>query len=443
MTRMSGRTRTIMQHDVMVNLHGDLFDPFGAGPIAFAIGGEYRYDSASGNTDPQTLAGLFTAPQTTALAKVRRNVTEGYIETKIPLLANKHLAKSMTVTLDGRETHYDTFGDAQPWKIGFEYEPNDTLLFRMTKSADIRSPTAFESNPATTITNLPLNDPFGGGQHQIATLTGGNANLHLEAANTNTAGVVLKPDFLPGFRVSFDWYDITVKGAIDTITAANILAACNTQNLLCNLISFSGAPKASPATAVFSNFQNLSKVHAEGYELTSEYTIPDVWNGAVNFQVNANYVLDLKSIGGTGLITRMNGVTGNAGSLTTIAGVPSYKIDAIISYVEPGWSISTHIRYIPQAILDPTKIGPNQPGYNINLPNSTQNNMVGSALYDDISGSIKLPDSMLGFGEKMEVYGAFNNIFDTTPPKSLRFFGNPLQFDVIGRAFRLGVRAEL
>ncbi len=50
---------------------------------------------------------------------------------------------------------------------------------------------------------------------------------------------------------------------------------------------------------------------------------------------------------------------------------------------------------------------------------------------------------MLGFGEKMEVYGAFNNIFDTTPPKSLRFFGNPLQFDVIGRTFRVGVRAEL
>ncbi len=313
----------------------------------------------------------------------------------------------------------------------------------MTKSSDIRSPTAFESNPNIAGGALPLNDPFGGGNHSILTPTGGNPNLHLETGNTNTAGIVLKPDFLPGLNISFDWYDITVKGAIDTVSAANILQACNLQNLLCNLITFSGAFKASPATQVFSNFQNLSKVHAEGYELTANYTIPDVWNGAVNLDLNANYVLDLKSIGATGLITRMNGVTGNAGSLTTIAGVPSYKIDAVISYVEPMWSITTHIRYIPQGILDPTKIGPNQPGYNVNLANSQNINMVGSALYDDISGSIKLPDSMLGFGEKLEVYGAINNIADTNPPKSLRLFGNPLQFDTLGRAFRLGIRASL
>ncbi len=254
---------------------------------------------------------------------------------------------------------------------------------------------------------------------------------------------MLRPDFIPGFNVSFDWYDITVKGAIDTVSAANILTACNTQNLLCNLITFSGAFKASPAVSVFSNFQNLSKVHAEGYELTADYTIPDVWNGAVNFALNANYVLDLESVGATGLVTRMNGVTGNAGSLTTIAGVPSYKLDQVISYVEPGWSVTTHLRYVPQGILDPTKVGPNQPGYNVNLPNSQSLNMVGSAFYADLSGSVKLPDSMLGFGEQLEVYGAINNISDTTPPKALRLFGNPLQFDPIGRAFRLGIRASL
>ncbi len=173
------QTRTIMQHDVMGNFRGNLFDPFGAGPVAFAIGGEYRYDSDSGQTDPQTLAGLFSAPQTTALAKVVRNVTEGYIETSIPLLADRPLAKALTVDLNGRFTHYDTFGDAQPWKIGVNYRPDDQILFRLTKSSDIRSPTAAESNPATITTNLPLNDPFGGGNHLIGTLTGGNANLHL------------------------------------------------------------------------------------------------------------------------------------------------------------------------------------------------------------------------------------------------------------------------
>ncbi len=104
------QTRTMIQHDIAGNFRGSPFSMWD-GPVEMAIGGEYRYDSASGNTDPQTLAGLFQAASATALGKVTRNVTEGYLEANIPLFANRHLVKSMTVNLTGRETHYDTFGD--------------------------------------------------------------------------------------------------------------------------------------------------------------------------------------------------------------------------------------------------------------------------------------------------------------------------------------------
>lgn len=433
------QNRVITQNDVVANLRGTVFK-LPAGPVQGALGAEFRQDSDSGDADPLTMAGQFNAPQTTALPKVLRQVTEAYLEANVPLLANQPFAKSLTLDLTGRETHYSSFGNAQPWKVGLEYEPNDQILVRLTKSADIRAPTAAESNPNTISTNLPLNDPFGGGNHLVATLTGGNPKLRLESANTNTAGVVLKPSSIPGFHASLDWYDITVRNAIDSVTATNILTACNTQNLLCNLITFSGAFKASAVVSVSSNFQNLSLVHAEGYEITADYAIRNVWGGTVNIQANANYVLDLKSIGGTGLVTRMNGVTGNAGSLSAIAGVPTYKIDGVLAYSRSNWTVAAHMRYIPASILDPTKVGPEQTGYNINSPTSVNLNTVSQAFYLDLSGSIRLPKPILGSG-RTELYAAVNNIGDTAPPPQLRLFGNPLQYDPVGRAFRIGIRA--
>uniref|UniRef100_B0T8Z3 TonB-dependent receptor plug n=1 Tax=Caulobacter sp. (strain K31) TaxID=366602 RepID=B0T8Z3_CAUSK len=432
------QTRKITQNDVMVNFRGTLFS-LPAGPIQAAFGAEYRRDSVSGDVDALTAAGRFAAPQVTALPEVVQKVTEGYAEANIPLLADLPFAKSLSVDVTGRLTHYSGFGSARPWKIGLEYQPNDQILVRVTRSADIRAPSAAESNPNTVQTFLPLNDPFSGSNHLIGAPAGGNPNLELESAKTNTAGIVLKPNFLPGFHASVDWYDITVKNAIDAVTAPNILSACATKNLLCNLITFSGAAKASPVVSVLSNFQNVAQVHAEGYEFQSDYTIPDVWDGAVTFQLNANYVKDLKSIGGTGLVTRMNGVTGNAGSLAGIAGVPKYKIDGLVAYTRPSWMVAAHMRYIPESILDPTKIGPKQAGYNINLPTSIMINSVSSRFYLDLSGSAHLP-SIFG-SSKTELYGGVTNVFDKDQPPELRLFGNPLQYDTVGRAFRLGIRA--
>ena len=434
------QTRTFIQNDVSANLHGTLLT-LPAGTVQAAAGFEFRQDSTSGGVDNVTQAGLFNGSGVTPLTQVVRQVTELYIEANIPVLANLPFAKSLSVDLTGRETYYNAFGSAQPWKVGLEYQPDEQIMFRLTKSADIRQPTAAESNPNATTTLLPMNDPFQGNQsHGLYSVTGGNPNLGLEYANTNTAGVVLRPNFIPGLHTSLDWYDITVKDAIDSVTAAAIVSACANQNLLCNLIAFSGAYKASPITYVYSNYQNEALFHAEGFEMSADYTFHHLWDGDLTFQGNANYVMDLKEVGGTGLITRMNGVTGNAGSLSAIAGVPTYKIDGVISYSRSIWTLTTHLKYVPRSILDPTKIGPGQAGYNVNSPISVSNNFVDDYFQMDLSGSVRLPKPLIG--HSMEIYGAINNLLDAQPPSELRLFGNPLQYDPIGRAFRLGIRSS-
>ncbi|MEJ0023301.1 MAG: hypothetical protein WDN76_07605 [Alphaproteobacteria bacterium] len=78
--------------------------------------------------------------------------------------------------------------------------------------------------------------------------------------------------------------------------------------------------------------------------------------------------------------------------------------------------------------------------YDINLPNSQNINRVDSRAYLDLSGSYTPTAQLLG--GKMQLYGSISNVFDTEEPAQLRLIGNPLQFDPIGRAFRLGVRAN-
>jgi outer membrane receptor protein involved in Fe transport len=433
------QTREIGQHVVSANLRGTVFEGW-AGPIGAAIGAEWREDTAEGQTDPLTLAGLFAAPQTTALPRIKRDVKEAYIETSIPLLSDLPFVKSLTIDGAKRWTHYSTSGDASTWKAGLVYETNDQIMVRVTQSSDIRAPTAAELNPNTTQTNLPLPDPFvNNSSHLIATINGGNPNLSLEEAVTRTGGVVLKPSFIPGLRLSSDYYLIKVAGAIDALSAGTIMTACASQNLLCNLITFSGAPKASLVSTVFANFQNLSTLRAEGVELVASYNF-EALGGNVDLSLNGNYIMDLRSVGATGLVTKLDGVTGNAGSLTNVLGVPQYKLDAVATFARNNWSVTAHGRYVPESLLDPLKIGPDDARYNINLPNSTEINRVDGGFQLDLAGTIS-PEAEI-FGAKMQLYGSVNNVFDAEPPEQLRLFGNPLHFDPIGRAFRVGVRSN-
>jgi outer membrane receptor protein involved in Fe transport len=432
------QTRYLSQHVLSANLQASPFSTW-AGPVDAAIGVEWRSDSASGARDPLSEAGVFAVANATVLAKVRREVAESYIETSIPLLADLPFARSLTIDGAKRWTHYSTSGAVSTWKAGLVYEPTDQILLRVTQSSDIRAPNAAELNPNTTSIRTPLPDPFGGGTHQMQTFTGGNPNLQVERSDTKTAGMVLKPGFIPGLLISTDYYNIKVADAIDTTTAPAILNACAQQNLLCNLLTFTGAYKASPVDTVLLNFQNLSRLHAEGVELVANYVFEGV-GGKINATLNANYVIDLRTIGATGLVGRMDGVTGNFGNVQNLVGVPRYKLDSVVTYTRKNWSVTAQGRYIPDGVLDPTKIGPEDAGYDINLPNSISTNRIDGRFYLNLSGTYSPKTTM--FGGKLQVYGSIANVLDTEEPDQLRHTGNPLQFDPVGRAYRVGFRSH-
>ena len=50
------------------------------------------------------------------------------------------------------------------------------------------------------------------------------------------------------------------------------------------------------------------------------------------------------------------------------------------------------LRWIGAGIFDSTLIGPDQPGYNINLPNSVNNNHVAGAVYFNLGARYRLKE---------------------------------------------------
>src|SRR6185312_2085509 len=68
------------------------------------------------------------------------NVSEGFVETVIPLAKDVAWARSLDLSAAARFTDYSTSGYVTTWKIGATYAPIDDVKFRATRSRDIRAP---------------------------------------------------------------------------------------------------------------------------------------------------------------------------------------------------------------------------------------------------------------------------------------------------------------
>ena len=86
-------------------------------------------------------------------------------------------------------------------------------------------------------------------------------------------------------------------------------------------------------------------------------------------------------------------------------------------------------------------IQPGDPGYSSASPFSVNDNTVPSAFYTTLSGRYTLP---MRTERSWELFASINNLTDKTPPivPTGDYPTNPAFFDQIGRAVRLGVRAD-
>lgn len=444
------QTNKTTEHVLAANLRGALFDLPG-GPVAVAVGGEFRSDKVNGVADPLSLANQFFSGNGSFISG-KIDVTEGYAETEIPLLKDTPFFHELGLSGAVRRTHYKRSSAFQPsstvnvttWKVGGVWAPAEFIRFRATRSRDIRAPNVSELFGPTLRVQGILTDPARGGLQAVAPITlGSNGSLAPEKANTFTVGVVLQPrgGILGRFRASIDYYDIKIDDAISTLGQQNIVTRCfQGDTLSCSLITRDpanadgdGNVGNNPIINIVDTFQNVNKLISRGVDAELSYRQPLGGLGELDTRILVSYVKDLITVDAIGP-TQRAGQTGlRAG---TPPGIPDWTVDLLATWkYNDSFSLTGHVRYIDSGFYNAAFIGAEQDGYSITLPNSSNTNRVPSKTYVDVLATYKANDVFT-------FYAGADNIFNVDPPRvpGANGTGNNVIFNPVGQTFKAGVR---
>ncbi len=431
------QTTKLTQHVAAFSVQGDLVDLW-AGPLGVAAGAEFRQDRAEGTADPISRAlDFYTSPGNPIDGEIE--VWEGFVEAVLPVFDGAELNGAV------RLTDYSTSGSVTTWKIGADWQPLDWLRLRGTRSRDIRAPNVFElfGPPQTSFQSI-LDPTPGQGQVLSSVLLGGNSALVPEEADTWTAGIVLQPDLGPGnLRLSVDYYDIELDGAVSTLGAQIIVNRCfQGATELCQLVT----RDAGGAITQVRNFNlNLNTLITRGWDLEASYSLPmsalsSRANGNLSLRVLSTIVDDLITTDPSGRSVDRAGMNGSP--VSQPSGVPRYIINSYLTYSGDLFSAQLQVRHISGGRYNTELIGPDEDGYDPLLANSINDNRIGAWTYANLNASYTLWSD----GDRnAELFGVVNNLFDKDPPVDApSSFGptNNVLYDVVGRSYRVGMRVR-
>jgi len=342
---------TIAQHVVNASLSGDFGQAFTlpGGPVAFAVGGEYRRES-SRFTPAQALVDnqfyqydeyIIPTPSTGKF-----DVREAFGELNAPLLKDRPFFHLLSVGAAGRYSDYSTIGSTRAYSFNAIWAPIRAISFRGSYGRSVRAPNIGELFRPTTGSSAFFSDPCYIGNRNLGTATraanctalitslggnpatftaqnnpdatilipgsvSGNPGLKVEVARTWTAGVVLRPDFVPGLSIGLDWYDINLRDAInnpDAGAANSIAELCVDQptlnNPFCTQISrrqgsgFISGYTIQPA--------NVSAFRTAGAELNVAYRVRTTRAGTFDLRLVGGYLNRLEQVATPGAAVENN-----------------------------------------------------------------------------------------------------------------------------------------
>ncbi len=425
---------TIKQDVGSASLRGEPFSTW-AGPVSIATGFEYRRESYKANSTALDQTNAFFLGNFRP-SRGHYDVKEGFFETVVPLLDAKPFFKHVDLNGAVRYTDYSLSGGVTSWKGGLTWDVDDQIRFRGTRSRDIRAPNLSELFQAGNNLNQTINDPLLSKSYSIQQFASGNPGLKPEKADTTTVGAVYRPHWLPGFGISVDYYDIKIKGAIYSNTAQAIINLCQGGDpVQCAFITRNAQNQITFVRLVP---LNVSSEGTKGVDIEANYQrdLSDFvqgWNGSISLRAVGTYVAH-RTVTIGGVTTEYAG--SNANFDQNSQAVPSWRWLGSVTYLNGPFTGTLTTRVIGAGKLNTAWVE----GVDIDK------NHVPAIAYFDLSASYKFPN----VGRGVELYAAVQNLLDKDPPVApiygaTGFLGtgtNGYLYDVIGRQFRVGVRAK-
>ncbi|MCD9006690.1 TonB-dependent receptor [Luteimonas sp. XNQY3] len=437
-----------------------------AGQVGFAAGVEHRREKSQENTDPLAALGL-TFLNAIPSRGGQYDVSEVFLETSIPLLADLPAIERLSLDLAGRYSDYDTIGSTKTWNVGLDWQMFSSLRFRGTLAKAVRAPGIGELfNPQSqnfaTVNDpcsyLPTNNnrpataadqalrqancsalgiPVGWQDSYSANrpgVSGGNPDLNPESADTVSFGLVWQPEFVKGLGVSIDYWRVTLDDAIGAVTAQVNATRCVdspggiTNNTFCDQIKRAGAGGFTDAQGRFFPEHSIYDWRALNENLAKSRRV------GVDFEVD--YRFDLA---GGNAVTRLVGTRliqsrewafqafpNEYREWSTSVTDPRYRANLEAAYNRNDWDASWTMRYMHHNLrVEPASYQSN-PGQTSPIRN-------GSYVYHNAQVGFTFPDSGI------KVYIGADNVFDKDPPAN--YFGADVGtafYDSVGRFVYLG-----
>ncbi|MBB3347124.1 TonB-dependent receptor domain-containing protein [Sphingomonas sp. BK069] len=328
------QARALLSGDVGASL------PWASEPIGFAVGAEYRKYTAQQFADElsQTAGELGGAGGAVPNYRGSYDVKEGYAELIAPLVSDKPFFHSLTIEGGVRYSSYKVEAPGNPsydtwtYKGGGSWEPTDGLKVRGNYQRAVRAPNIAElfSPLNTGLTSLAV-DPCRGANPvnnaalqavclaqgapaasiggianptagQANSTTAGSTTLRPETSDSYTIGAVFQPNFLPGFTISVDYYNISIRNAISQPVPGDLVTGCfgdnsgsaaNVNNPICGLFRrnpVTGALDGDPASTQGLLFPatNSGKILTDGIDLGVNYR-RDLGFAKLNLSFNGNW----------------------------------------------------------------------------------------------------------------------------------------------------------
>lgn len=465
------------------SLSGNLFS-FGMGgdPVGFAVGAEWRSVGSEFIPDTALSSGDvigFNAGQPT---KGDYNVKEIYGELLVPIVADRPFVKELTVRGAARYGDYSLsgVGGVFTWAVGAEWAPVSDIRFRGQYQKAIRAPNVGELYGGRANGFPSAVDPCSGRSaagtrtdavralciatgvptalvfqnsvqpnSQIESASGGNPLLREEKSQTYTAGVVVRPSFVPGLSITADYFDISVDDYIAALGGGTqgVLNLCyysiqDVNSDYCKAIARDrSSGQIGGQFLVTALNANISTLKTSGVDLQVDYTarlgkglLSDnarlslaflgTWTKAADYTPVADLPNEITSCDG-GFGSNCDPVFGDP--------VPKYRFTTRASWVDGPLTMSLRYRYIGKITNERILNG-------ISDPASITVDRLPAKGYTDLAFAFDVTDAF-------ELTMGVNNLFDVTPTRiddsnDEQASTYPSTYDVLGRDYFISARLK-
>ncbi len=375
----------------------------------------------------------------------------------MPIFDGAPLAETLTFDAALRLSDYSSIGETTAWKVSGVYAPVRDIRFRATYSESVRAPNIGELYGAQSGGFLFIDDPCDptniaeGTQYRAANcqalltslglsqaeidafspatdaeantsiqgFTGGNPDLEAETAKTWTAGVVLRPSFIPRLSFTFDWYNIEIQGAVNTPTAEEITELCVDQPTLDNPFcpNVDRDPESGFVIGWRAGPQNVAFFETAGFDATLNYSVPLGDLGTLDTSLLVGYLDKLNFVPSIGADVD-DDLQEEYSPRWTAAWDLNWNIGNVTTSYSLTWWDKTRRYTTEQITANPDLTDPKYFYYK-----------------DRVEHDIRVAAE---FADKFTVYGGVNNLFNAKPDISLDY-----PVSAYGRFMYVGVKARL